>query len=342
MLEKKVTSRDVAKEAGVSQSLVSLILNNTPEKKIKPETREHVLTVAKKMGYRVNISARSMKSKSAFAIGLLSTWNENSFVFPPVINGVKAMANKNDLGVVVCSGIKNTSGSYDFVDYYMQNRIDGLIYISYVGVKKDGVIEELLNADIPFVCIIGARDIDEVSGVDINFIENGYIAAKHIGECGYKRIGYILWNKEQDLSYAEKERLLGARDAAAQKGCSFGVIEELVEVQGEENLIKKATNIIESKAYDSIIGTSYMCFIFLKAAARKGIKVPEELGVISLDNDLFAQYLYPSLTTVDEPLSDMAQIASQLLIEKIKGDKECVKLELNPTLNIRESTRRIE
>lgn len=339
-MNKKTTSKDVAKAAGVSQSLVSMILNQVPDKKIKAETRELVLATAKRLNYTVNISARNMKKQKAGAIGLLSTWDANSFVFPPVIKGVQALCSENDTGVVICTGKIGLSGNPDYIDFYLQNRIDGLIYVSYVGVKFEGVIEELTTNKIPFVCIIGARDLPGVSCVDMSFLESGYLAAEHLASKGYKAIELIASENLQEVCYAEKERYEGLSKVCIEKGLDFSVKNIFGDAIDEFSMIEAAKVYLKQVNCNAIVSTSYNCFIILKAAANLGIKVPESLGVLSLDNELYAPFLFPSLTTIDEPLFDIAKRAVSILFEKMNGDKVCKKLELVPLLSERESTRR--
>ena len=337
-MNKNVTSRDVAKAAGVSQSLVSLILNNVPDKKIKSETREHVMKVAQQLHYEVNINARNMKSSQAGAIGLLSYWDTNSFVFPPVIKGVQSICAENDLGVLICTGKSGTHGLKDYINYYLQNRIDGLIYVSYVGVKNDGIIDELNENGIPFVCIIGARDLPGVCCVDVSFIESGYMAVKHLAENGYNSIAYIQSIHYDELNYAEKERIDGCKNAAEQNNMMFSMVDLFENSVDEDSKIQTAEEFLKKGSFDCIVATSYCCFIMLKAAVRTGIPVPGALGVISLDNELYAPYVYPSLSTIDEPLVDIAQNAMNIVLGKMNGDSVCKKLEISPLLSVREST----
>lgn len=339
-MNKKITSKDVAKAAGVSQSLVSMILNQVPNKKIKAETRQLVLDTAKRLSYTVNINARNMKNQEAGAIGLLSTWDANSFVFPPVIKGVQALCSENDTGVVICTGKIGVSGNPDYIDYYLQNRIDGLIYVSYVGVKYEGVIVELTTNKIPFVCIIGARDLPGVSCVDMSFIESGYLAADHLVSKGYKAIEFIASESLQELCYAEKERYDGLSKVCLEKGVNLAVKNIFEDAIDELSMIEAAKGYLQHGNCDAIVSTSYNCFIILKAAAILGLNVPKALGVISLDNELYAPFLFPSLTTIDEPLFDIAKRAVSILFENMNGDKVCKKLELVPFLSERESTRR--
>ena len=83
--KRKITSKDVAREAGVSQTLVSFVLNNAQDKKINPATREKVIETARRLGYRVNIHARNMRTSKAEAIGFLSEWDLTSFAAAPVL-----------------------------------------------------------------------------------------------------------------------------------------------------------------------------------------------------------------------------------------------------------------
>lgn len=340
-MDRKVTSRDVARAAGVSQALVSLILNNVPDVKIKPETRQHVLETASKLNYRVNINARNMKNRKAGAIGLLSTWTSGSFVFPPAIDGVQSVCSEEETGVILCTGKKGLTGNPDYIDYYLQNRIDGLIFLSYVGINYEGVIEELSKYAVPFVCMIGARDIPGVSCVDVSFLDSGILAARHLAESGYTRAAYLLPAKPDRLIYAEKERLEGCIRGAAESGIKLELCEAFIGHPSGRSMEERAIDLLHPNfPFDSVISVSFGCQMMLKAAVRCGVKVPEDLGVISLDNELYAPFLYPSLSTVDEPLVEMARRATHILLDKIEGFKGCEKVELPPLLSVRESTQR--
>lgn len=340
--KRKVTSKDVAKKAGVSQSMVSLVLNNTPNKKIRPETREKVIVAAKELKYNINFNAKSMRTNKAGTVGLLSSWDTASFVYSPIINGLQATLDEKDYGVTICTGKKLNSGmsNEDYIDYYLQNRIDGVIFIAYVGVPYEGIIEKLEKNNIPFVCIIGARDIENVSCLDVDFLQSGYIAANHLATMGYKNVAYIAPHKIENWNYAEKERFEGVKKGASEKNLHITQVIAFNYSLEEEKLIKKAENLLYQNKFDSIVGTSYTCFIFLKAAANLSIKIPNELGIISLDNETYAPYLYPALTTVNEPLYKMAEEGANILLRKIDGEKLLQKLELSPDITVRQSTKK--
>lgn len=338
-MKKTITSVDVAKAAGVSQSLVSLVLNNTPNKKIKPETRELIIETASRLGYRVNINARNMKSKKANAIGLLSSGYMASFAFSPLIDGIHSVCAQNDLGLLICPDYKSPEGTYSFKEYFLQNRIDAVIYMSYVGVKRDGIIDKLISMDIPFVCIVGARDLPEVSCVDVNFVEGGYKAVSHLVDSGYKHVIHILKEKVENLNYAERERMQGCIQAAEEHNIELTMFEGFI--GGYDKYSEGAENLLDLGSDFGVVATSYECYCVLKAAAHRGIRVPEQLGIISLDNEQYAPYLFPSLTTIDQPSFDMGAMGMSMLLDRMNGRLDVQKHELSPHLSIRESTEKI-
>ena len=331
-----VTSLDVAKAAGVSQSLVSLILSEKPGKKIRPETRTHVLKIASDMGYRPNMQASAMKLRKAQAIGLLSVWETGSFVFPPVVNGLKAVCDREGLALTICTGRTDAAGTPDYLSYFLQNRLDGIVYLSHVGVGRSGVIETLQRHQVPFVCAIGAKDLPEVSSVDVDFILNGRLAAEHLAEAGCRRpvIGI-----DPELNYAEQERMDGFLQACRDNGMHATCMIPW-EAGGEPEAAKERLRRLlrENPDMDGFAAVTKMAWQMLEAARAEGIPVPERLKVISLDNEAYAPYLTPSLSTVDEPLETIGQTAGEMLVGLMAGDEAVRKRAEHPTLSRRSSS----
>ncbi len=339
-MKSRVTSRDVAKEAGVSQTLVSFVLNGTEGKNIKPETRERVFEAAKKLGYRVNINAKNMRSQSSSAIGIISGWQTSSFVFAPLVDGIKSVCSEIDLSMVLCSGKRDVDGEYDFKKYYMQNRIDGVIFISYVGIAEEGIIEELIASQIPFVCVKGAKDIESISSIDVDYVQSARLAVSYLAECGYKDICYVLKKKTKDLNYAEAERLQGCIEAAGECGINLIQYEGFIGCENDNDFYTASDQLLNSGInFDAFLSTSFECFCVMKMSAKRGIKIPERFGVMSLDNETYVKFLYPSLTTIDEPLYDMGITAMKMLLSYIKSGAQAKKAALPAGISVRESTK---
>lgn len=339
-MKRKVTSRDVAKEAGVSQTMVSFVLNNAKGKSIKSETRERVLEAAQKLGYRVNINAKNMKQQSSSAIGVISGWATSSFVFAPLIEGIRSVCNEKDLSMVLCSGNRGEDGDYDFKKYFMQNRIDGIIFISYVGIKEDGIIAELINSKIPFVCVKGAKDIENVSSIDIDYVQSARQAVNYLADCGYRDICYVLKDKADKLNYAERERLDACIVSAKERGINLIQYDGFIGCETADDFCNGAEVLLDSgKEFDAFLSTSFECFSLMKVCAKRGINIPGNLGVMSLDNENYVDFLYPSLTTTDEPLFEMGNKAMQMLLSHIQSGSDTEKIELSAKISVRESTK---
>ena len=331
-----LTSRDVAREAGVSQSLVSLVLSGKPGKQIRPQTRAHVLAVANALGYRPNLQARAMKLRKARSIGLLSTWETGSFVFPPVVNGLKEICDREGLALTLCTGKTDAGGLPDYVAYYLENRIDGLVYLSQVGVGMDGVVGKLLECRMPFVCAIGAKDLPGVTSVDVDFLHNGRLAAQHLLDTGCR---HPMLCVRDDINYAERERREGFAEAFAEAGVQVTHADVCLSARGEADLIEGLRAQLRAHPRtDGFCACTHTAWQMLKAASMEGWRVPEQLRVLSMDNDFYAPYLMPSLSTVDEPLEAIGNTAGEMLLRLLEGAKPGEKAALPLQVTGRRST----
>lgn len=331
--KRKITSKDVAREAGVSQTLVSFVLNNAQDKKINPATREKVIETARRLGYRVNINARNMRTSKAEAIGFLSEWDLTSFAAAPVLKGIQNVLGGLNLSLIMFSNSQDDK--LLFKEYYLQNRIDGLIYLSYVGIGENEVIKTLKKLDIPFMCVFGAQDIEGVSSIDIDYEKSGYIAAEYLIERGYKKIVYLVKDWEDRLNCAELDRIKGCERAAKDLGGASGV--EFIRYYGfvgadnKDGYYKAAARLLDEMKFDAVVSTSFECYSVIREANIRGIRLPDAFGVISLDNERYAPYVFPPLTSVCQPFERFGEIAAEALVKKISGDTDRIEsVEMEP------------
>ncbi len=338
MKKRKITSRDVAREAGVSQTTVSFVLNNTPGVTLKPETREAVLKAIKKLNYQPNSQARSMKTARANSIGLLSMWDAQSFVFPPVMQGLQSVCTKNNYSITFCTGKETSHEMPDYVEYYLQNRIDGLVFISYVGVDLSKQIYTLNKNKIPFVSIIGGMEIPEVNSINVNLYEGAYKATEHLIEQGYTKIMYI--KPDGDLNWGEKRRIEGYKQALSDNSINWQDIRTIKADNQKMQIAEMIEFLSQSEKPDAIVAChSYWGYIVITAALKYGLEIPDQLGVIACDHDIFAPYVATPLSTADIPLYDMGVKAGEVLFKLFKDPcSPCEKIEMQGSLSIREST----
>jgi len=148
---KCISSRDVAKEAGVSQATVSYVLNNVPGIKIKPDTREAVLKAVKKLNYHPNLIARGMKLRKSMSIGVVTDKNYSSYVFMKALEGMKDVFSESNYSITLCLNKSVDINEEEYVRYYRSNRIDGVVFA--FAQLSDENISCLVENNIPFVII---------------------------------------------------------------------------------------------------------------------------------------------------------------------------------------------
>ena len=141
-LKKKISSVDVAKEAGVSRATVSYVLNNVYDVKLKDETREKVLNAARKLGYFPNFTAQALKTNKCMSIGIVSRRKVDEFRFVNILGGIQPVLSRHGYSIVLCSSERDEEGFPEYYKLYKSKKIDGVIFISYQEQVKLENIDE--------------------------------------------------------------------------------------------------------------------------------------------------------------------------------------------------------
>lgn len=339
-MRKKVTSKDVAKQAGVSRTTVSYILNNTEGVRISEETRKHVLEVARQMGYHLDINAQALKTNRSMSIGVVTRREISEARFVNVLEGIKEVFAKEKYSILLCSDEEDENGFPEYYRLYHGNKIDGIIFISCQELLEvenaDKRAELIYKEQIPCVFIDYHLVNPIVSCVDINYFHGAYIATKYLISNGHKKIAFLVpdFNTEQ-----ERQRLHGVNKAVDE----FNDIELLVyktDKSIEDDFTKSIIKTLEdrSKFTALIVAWGAVSARTLYLSNKMNIEVPKELAIISLAGDTAAKYTYPALSTCELPLHDLGVRSAEILLESLAGEQLPVNLKLPCELNIREST----
>jgi len=312
-MQKRATIKDVAKKAETSVSVVSYALNNTPGKSISEATKERIFAAAKELNYVPNVAARALRTGSGNTIAFFAFWNVEDSSYNKFLAGLTAAANKKGYNIVLSDTAFLTKSKLPTL--VEQLNISGIIVLSagspYFGYsdKEEGIVAALKSAKVSSLLINGEKDYQSF-GIDslyFGFFEASYTATENLIKNGCKNIAYI---KDDIDSVSENDRLKGFLSATAKNGLEAAGVVSLENINKLFNL-KKLDGVVANK--------SEAGYEFLKAAKEKGIKIPKQVKVIAANNERFAEFLEPSLTTVSLPLLDLGKTAAYKIIKKVEN-----------------------
>jgi len=318
---RRVTIRDVAKVAGVSVATVSSVLNNNSHTRISEKTRERVLKVAEKLGYRPRWVAKALRKGLTYLLGLVIPLQPQSPLSPFFYEAVGGAIKKaQERGwMVSILGFRDRQEELAVLRKVLENRsVDGLILFDpWVGDPRIS----LLKGRVPFV-VIGRTDDREVYSVDNDNVEAAKLATQHLIRLGHKRIAFV----HVPLKFfTAVDRLTGYRIALEEAGLPFSH-ELLVEVDGYYGVEAgyRAFNALLdriSKPPTAVLAMDdSLALGVIQAANQRGLKVPDDIAVVGFNDTPFSAHCEPPLTTVRVFGETLAAYAADILLRLICGE----------------------
>lgn len=312
----KKTIYDVAKLAGVSPATVSRAISGKGY--VSEETRARILALAP--DYFPRRSASPTERKSAGVIGVVVSQNYEYFfqnpTFSSVMQGISKVLTRAEHRILL--DVSHPPVSY-LISMYNRHMVDGYIFI---GVDRtDTTINELCNAGIPTV-LIGDR-VDHISSfpcacVEVDDFDSARNLAEYLLTLGHKRIAFVSYSHKYASCY---NRYLGYKHALEQSGIPF---DEKLVVTIDDMSEKKAINLTKHLLYQQIRPTALITFnenlamAAYKAVSDCGLSIPGDISVAGFDDNIFARYATPSLTTVWQPSTEKGEMAAKLLMDAIE------------------------
>jgi LacI family transcriptional regulator len=316
---KAVTIRDVANKAGVSVTTVSRVLNGKDD--ISEATNQKVLAVVQELGYASSLAARGMRSHRTNLLGLI-LHDVASLYSQEIMRGVNQVIAKIDKDLIIY-----TSGGLDRENVAQHERH----YVALLnGSVTDGAIVVTPTATqftthAPLVIIDPNTESPEYPAIIATNQEGALAAMSYLTDLGHRRIGHIAG--EMKLISAN-QRLQGYKDGLAAAGIPLN--QDLIEIGDytTETAVICARKLLSlPNRPTAIFAANDASAIGVYQAARElGLQIPGDLAVIGFDNLREAAYLNPPLTTIDQSLEKMGTIATEMLVELVKGKS----LPINP------------
>lgn len=302
---KRATLKEVAKVANVSLASASYAVNGTGS--LGEATREHILQVAQKLGYRQNMSARAVRTGKTGTIGLVLPDLTNPF-FPVLAQSVIQTARQHSHSVFVTDTEGSPALEVESVRLLVEHGVDGIVWFP---IGDTNTVQSLL-AGVPTVVI--DRSIPGLESIQADYAGGGVLAAEHLVQAGHTSIGVIsgptdILSMRQRcdaaVNYIQQHAKLAFRVANA-----FSI-----------DLEPKVKDAIRSRAASAVfVGADLIALGVIQYAQSLKINVPSQLSVVGFDDIPWAQMSSPALTTIDMPLGDMAAEAVQSLLRRT-GDR---------------------
>ena len=313
-----VTRDDVARRAGVSVATVSYVLNAGP-KPVSAEKRKRVLDAVSQLGYRPNAIARSLRARRTNILGLIVPDSANPY-FARLSRSIEDAAAERGYQVVVSNAAEDPEREAAQIEALLRLQVDGLLWVpadlsaSHTG-APEGVPTVQVDRALP-----GAEDELGSDVIESDNALGGRLAAEHLIELGHRRIGFLSGPAEHLHTV---ERLRGARAALARAGGEPEVRHGDFGYQsGYEAGRAWCALRAASRPTAVICANDAMALGVLCAAAETGVRVPADLSVTGYDDIAQARYSVPPLTTVAQPLDEMAREAIDRLLVRVGPKRE--------------------
>lgn len=330
MAKKKITSTDIARAAGVSQSTVSMVLNKKHNVSFSKETIEKVENAAQELGYVPQKRKPRKESKKEKLLVVFCSNLTNPY-YVMLLQGIETRAKEQGFGLFVC----NTQRSLRMEERYLKMMWDlkplGIIYTCNPSHCFMDKIEEL-SKQIPVVVINNQDEKLRVDAVELDNSKLGRLMARHLIELGHRKVAYIaspLTTRQKQRSkrvegFLKEFAEVGIRDRVIIKAAKEEVDQDIAHIDSEYKIGYELTKelLSETKDVTAIAGLNDMiAFGILDALQEAKIKVPGDMSVMGCDNTLFSHMQKVSLTTVEHFVIYKGRDACDIIMKKIRSDR---------------------
>nr|WP_269846584.1 catabolite control protein A [Paenibacillus roseus] len=332
-----VTIYDVAREAGVSMATVSRVVNNNPN--VKPQTRKKVFEAIERLGYRPNAVARGLASKKTTTVGVVIPDISNS-IFAEVARGIEDIANMYHYNIILCNADKRKEKEIRVINTLLEKQVDGLLFMG--GAVTDEHVQAFKTANVPIVLCATTDEQGVIPSVDIDHEAAAFDAVRSLIANGHTSIAMISGTLQDPANGFA--RFQGYRRALEAAGLPYN--ESLVRVGNYryESGIEAMKYFLELSDKPTAVfsATDEMAIGAIHAILDFGLKVPDDISVISVDNSRAASMVRPQLTSVAQPMYDIGAVSMRLLTKLMKKESvEQAKVVLPHELITRQSVKQV-
>jgi len=312
--------KDVAKEANVSVSTVSSVINNS--RFVKKEKMDRVGNAIKKLNYKVNPIARGLRTRKVNAVGVILPDIADPY-FAQVIKGMEKVAKERNYTLVLGCSFYNILEEERQIELFLSHYIDGIIF--FCGLDSYSHIKKVFNAGVSVVVVDREIKDKKIPSVLIDNTLAMEQAIDYLCNFGHRNIGYLTFSFENQTTI--RKRYEGY--IRAHKKHNLTVKNDLVlvsdsiklnELEGTYNLVKNSFN---KKNIPTAFATvsDLVAVSLISVLTEMGYEIPKDISIIGFNNENICKFSIPSLTSVKQPKKEMGEQAMQLLLDAIEGKK---------------------
>lgn len=308
-----MNSVEIARLAGVSQSTVSRVLNGSA--RVSEETRQRVLAVIAEQHYVPNVLARSLVTQRSNAIGLVVSNITNQF-YPELIDAVCNIAMRHDFNVILCNTRQDPMRQREYLRLLIEQRVAGIVLTSTM--MESPYVAELVQQHYPIVLVNRHLAAIESDAVLIDNEVGARKAVNHLIGLGHTRIAYVGGLKGTTTN---RDRERGYRAALRDAGLPIHPAYELPGDYTVASAVSAARRFIDlnERPTAALCADDGMALGFIDGLYDASLSVPSDCAVIGFDDVGVASHRLIGLTTVRQPVVQMAEEAMTLLLARLGG-----------------------
>lgn len=303
---------------------------------VSAEVTAKVLQIASELGYQRNPLASGLRTRRSMTVGVLIPDLTNP-VFPPIVRGIERTLGAEGYIAILADSDNNTRNERTILDSMKARQVDGLILAT--AHRKDPVVDECIEQEIPLVLVNRTVDQQGVTAVTNNDEMGIRLAVRHLVELGHQRIAYLGGPQNTSTGFMRHRAFLAAAHAQGLKLdrdliANARAFTELAGYQCLSDMLKTRKRFTAVLTANDLLALG--CF---DALEEKGLLCPDDVSVTGFNDMPFVDRFSPPLTTLHIPHYDLGVQAAQLLLERIREPEKTAKsIRLEPRLIVRDST----